>query len=102
MRELAGYQRRYLQKAAHKLKPVVMIGKNGITDAVMKSTDGALEIHELVKVRFIEYKEEKKELAVKLARGTEAVLVRITGNVALLYRAARDPEKRNIDLPNRR
>ena len=48
---LSPKQRQALKAQAHALKPVVMIGQNGLTDAVVRETDRALKAHELIKIR---------------------------------------------------
>ena len=61
--ELKGYQRGYLTRKAHGLQPVVHIGKLGLSDEVVAAVDKALEDHELIKVKFVNFKEERDELA---------------------------------------
>ena len=99
MNTLTTKQKKYLRALAHKLKPVVYIGQQGMTDAVLKEADRALSDHELIKVRFIDYKKEKKELAEKIAAHTGAALLGITGHLACLYRPSPIPDKQNIVLP---
>ena len=86
MIELTSKQRKELEKIAHDLQPVVIVGGAGVTDGVRDMVDNSLEAHELIKVRFNEYKDEKKELTQQLCEKTDATLVRIIGNVAILYR----------------
>ena len=86
MIELTSKQRKELEKIAHDLQPVVIVGGAGVTDGVIDMVDNSLEAHELIKVRFNEYKDEKKELTQQLCEKTDAALVRIIGNVAILYR----------------
>ena len=81
------------------MEPLVMIGKAGLTDAVIDAAKVEFVERELFKVRFIGFKDEKRELAAKLAESCGAELVRITGNVALLYRRNPNPEKRALELP---
>jgi RNA-binding protein len=96
---LKGYQRSYLMRLSHELKPVVMVGKGGLSDALVATTDTALEDHELIKVKFVDLKEQRHEAAQRLAQATDAVLVRVIGNIAVLYRHQEDPEKRWVHLP---
>ena len=97
--ELMSNQRSYLIKMAQHIKPVVYVGKAGVAEAVSKSLTEALGHHELVKVRFIVFKPEKNELALRLAADTGSQIVRIIGNVAIFYREHPDPEKRKYQLP---
>ena len=94
MMELTSKQRKMLEKAAHTLEPVVIVGQNGVTPSLEVKVAEALKAHELIKVRFNEFKEEKRELAEEIAQKTDATLVRIIGNVAILYKESEDSEKR--------
>jgi RNA-binding protein len=98
MPELTGAQRKYLRGMAHYLKPIVQIGKNGLTDPVIESIDKALDDHELVKVR-ISGAEDKRGMADQIAERTDSAWVGMVGFVLTLYRQQEDPEKRTIDLP---
>jgi len=97
--DLKGYQRGYLTRKAHGLQPVVQIGKLGLTDEVAAAVDRALEDHELIKVKFVNFKEERKDLAREMEGKIEATLVRVVGNIAIYYRHQPDPQKRVVHLP---
>ena len=97
--ELKGYQRSYLTKLAHVIKPVVMIGRNGMSDSVIKAVNEALSDHELIKVKFIDFKESRFDLAKVIGEKTESVLVRVVGNIAIYYREQEDKEKRKYRIP---
>jgi len=97
--DLTGKQRKELTKLGHDLSPVVYIGKNGLTDETTGALDKALNDHELVKLRFVEWKKSREEIARRIAKRTDAVLVRVIGNTALIYRQHPDPDKRDIHLP---
>lgn len=101
MRELTSTQAKYLRGMAHGLKPVVFIGQKGLTDALIRSTEEAFESHELIKVKFIDYKgkKQKTEIANAIAARTGSHLAGMVGHIAILYRQHRDPEKRKIILP---
>ena len=92
MIELTSKQRKELEKVAHDLQPVVIIGGAGVTDGVMGMIDASLTAHELIKVKFNEYKDEKQELTQEICLKTEATLVRIIGNIAILFRENPDKE----------
>ncbi len=93
---LNGSQRKYLRGEAHHLKPLVMIGAKGVTPQLIGSVDLALSDHELIKVKFIEFKESKKEISAQIAQATKSELVGLIGNIAILYRPNPDPEKRKF------
>lgn len=97
---MTGRQRKYLRGLAHGLKPVVLIGKNGLTASVRESIDDALSRHELIKVRFVEARDEKNEICEVLDEELGSRLVGMIGHVAILYRPAEDPERRKIRLPD--
>ena len=100
MAELTGAQRKYLRGMAHYLKPVVQMGKNGLTDTVVESIDKALSDHELIKVRIaVSPDGGKREVADEIAERTHSTWVGLVGFVAILYRQQEDPEKQTIDLP---
>ena len=98
MIDLNSKQRKVLEKAAHDLQPVVIVGGAGLTDGVVQMTANSLAAHELIKVKFNEYKDEKQELTTELCARTDATLVRIIGNVAILYKEAEKPEDRKFTL----
>jgi RNA-binding protein len=92
-------QRAHLKSLAHHLKPVVYVGKEGVTESTVRSMEEALNTRELIKVRVQEaapqdVREAGAELAERVA-GSE--LVQTIGRVAVIYR--RHPEKPEIVLP---
>ena len=92
--------RKHLRSLAHHLKPVAQVGKAGVTEGVIRSVDDALRTAELIKVRFVERKEEKDELSEEIARRTRSERVGIIGHVAIFYRKNPDADKRKIKLPD--
>ena len=97
MIELSSKQRKILEKYAQPLQSVVIVGQNGVTEAVEKMTDSALAAHELIKISFNEFKDEKKDLAASLSEACSAVLVRVIGNRAILYRPAEKADERKYE-----
>ena len=77
---------RRLKAAAQHLEPILKIGKAGLSDGFVQSVNDALSQHELVKIKFVEFKEQKKELAPQLADRTASHLVMRVGNVMVLHR----------------
>lgn len=95
---LTGAQKRHLRGLAHHLSPIVRVGKEGVTDAVVLATDQALLDHELIKVRLPQVeKESRAEMASALSVRTRSSLAGMTGRVALLYRA--HPNQPRVRLP---
>ncbi|MBQ9494183.1 MAG: YhbY family RNA-binding protein [Treponema sp.] len=97
MIELSSKQRKVLEKHAQRLQSVVIVGQGGVTEAVEKMTDSVLAAHELVKISFNEFKEQKRELAATLAEKCQATLVRVIGNKAILYRPAKNAGERKYE-----
>lgn len=95
---LTSKQRAQLSSLANELNPVVFLGKAGAAEGVHEALDKALTDHELIKLRFVDFKGERKELAGQLAEKAGAELVRVIGHVAIIYRQSADPEKRHIKL----
>jgi len=84
---LTGKQKSYLRALAHKLKPVVQIGHQGVTDGVQAALEVALERHELLKVKVAgEAEVDASEVGPKLAKATKSHLVQIIGHTIVLYR----------------
>ena len=101
MGKLKGFQKKYLRGLAHNLKPVVIIGQKGLTDELIKTADQALEKHELIKIKFNEFKEkdQKTEITEELCKGTKSEAAGTIGHIVILYREQTDPEKKKILLP---
>lgn len=85
-----------LRGKAQTLDPVLKVGKQGLTPGFLKSVDEALNQHELIKVKFADLKDQKRELSPQLAEQTQSTLVTLIGNVLVLYRQQTDPAKRKI------
>ena len=103
MEILKGYQKKYLKGLAHGLKPVVFIGQKGLSGGLIGSIHDALDTHELIKVKFIEFKEKQQKagMAEAIEAETGCQLVGIIGHTAIFYRQHTDSEKRKIKLPHR-
>ena len=85
-----------LKGLAQRLEPVLALGKAGATDAFIKSLDEALAQHELVKIKFAAFKDERKTIAPQLAEKTGSQLIWIVGHVAVFYRQQPDAAKRKV------
>jgi len=95
---LSGKQRRHLRALGHHLQPVVQVGHEGITEALVKETDQQLETHELIKVKIGESAPEDRHGAAEhLAGRTASQVAQVLGRTALLYRARKEEPK--IILP---
>lgn len=79
--------RQILKARAHALKPVVLIGNHGLTEAVLKEIDRALFDHELIKVRIASNdRDERKAAFAEICEQTKAEIVQNIGNIGVLYR----------------
>lgn len=97
---LKGSQKKYLKALAHGLKPVVFIGQKGLTPTLAKAMDEALDSHELIKVRFIDFKEkeQKDALTKEIEKIHGCSKVSMVGHIATFYRMHKDPKKQKIVL----
>ena len=86
MLSLNSAEMRKLRSRAQLLKATIKVGRAGVTPPFLQALDLELTRLELVKVKFDEFKEQKKELAPQLAEKTNSLLVTLVGNVAVLYR----------------
>jgi RNA-binding protein len=99
MHELSNGQRQYLRRLAHDLRPLVQIGKQGLTEQALATIDRTLDAHELIKVKFLDFQDEKHELSETIATQLHTILIGVVGNIAILYREQPDPDKRKITIP---
>lgn len=97
---LSSKQRSFLSKLAATENPIIMVGKEGLSPALEKAFVTEFSHRELLKVRFVSGKDERRELAASLAKTANAELVRVIGFVAVFYKQASNPEKREIQLPS--
>lgn len=96
--QLSEKQRRHLKGLAHPLKPVILMGNSGLTEAVIAETQRALNDHELIKVRLPGLDREDRDAALALlAERTTSTMVTRIGHVAVLYKP--HPQMPRIVLP---
>lgn len=89
---LSDSQKRFLRTRGHALKPIVIVGGDGLGKGVLKEIDSSLEHHELMKVRVnAADREEREQLITTLCDRAHCELVQRIGHIALLYRAAKEP-----------
>lgn len=99
MPSLTSKQRAHLRSLAHGLKPVLHIGKEGISDATLEALAEAFRTRELLKLRVLDMApEDARSAAHTLADRVEnAHVVQVVGHTAVLYRP--DPDHPTIQLP---
>jgi RNA-binding protein len=91
-------QKKHLRGLGHQLKPVLMVGDAGLTDAVLREFGSTIAHHELIKVRVRAGDRNDRDAIIgDLCERGDAALVTRIGNVALVYR--RNVEDPKIVLP---
>ncbi|ASI91439.1 MULTISPECIES: ribosome assembly RNA-binding protein YhbY [Vibrio] len=96
---LSTKQKQHLKGLAHALKPVVLLGANGLTEAVLAEVEIALDHHELIKVKVASEDRETKLLIIDaIVRETKAEKVQVIGKTLVLYRQS---EQKKIELPRK-
>lgn len=98
---MKGFQKSYLRGLGQTLRPAIRIGKKGLDEAFFQELNRVFDQQELIKVKFAAHKDEKKQLAGRIAEETGAHLVGIIGHNSLFYREHPDAEKREIRVPDR-
>ena len=95
---LSKKQIKFLRSKCHDLKPIVMLGQKGLTEAVLNELDVALEHHELVKIKLaVDDRDARKQVTEEICRHCRAEAVQTIGKTLSIYRA--NPEKAQITLP---
>lgn len=83
-------EKQHLKGRAHSLKPVIMIGSNGVTPAVIKEIDRALDDHELIKIRIQGADRDARQVMVdEIAAQSGAEMVQLIGAIGVFYRKLR-------------
>ena len=92
MKSLTPAQRQYLKGLAHSRQPVVMIGNQGLTAAVLKEVERGLDAHELIKIKSAtDEPETRRAWLEEICATTGAAPVQQIGKVLVIYRAAGKP-----------
>ncbi|SFZ78213.1 ribosome assembly RNA-binding protein YhbY [Chitinimonas taiwanensis] len=97
--ELSRDERLYLRTQAHQLSPVVMIGNNGLSDAVIREIALNLDAHELIKVRVLgDDREQRARWFEEICAALDCAPVQHIGKLLVLYRATKEGKPR-YELP---
>ena len=92
MKSLTPAQQQHLRSLAHSRQPVVMIGNNGLSAAVLKEIELALNAHELIKIKAASNElETRRAWMAEICAGTGASPIQQIGKVLVIYRAADKP-----------
>ena len=96
---ISGKTRSYLKSLAHKLEPIIQIGKNGLTEDVLKSIEEALEARELIKINLLNNSLlDTKETAHEICDKLKAEYIQSIGNEIVIYRESEDEV---IEIPKK-
>jgi RNA-binding protein len=94
---LSNKQIQHLKALAHPLKPIVLLGSNGLTEAVVAEIDYALNHHELIKVKIpTEDRDTRALIVAAICDETKAIKVQVIGKTLIIYRPT---EEKKIRLP---
>lgn len=96
---MKGFEKAYLRGVGQKQVTSIHVGKQGLSEALLKEIDRQLEREELIKIRIASYHKEKDDLAERIAAESGATVIGIVGHTLLLYRKHPEPKKRRIRLP---
>ncbi|MDY6321659.1 MAG: ribosome assembly RNA-binding protein YhbY [Succinivibrio sp.] len=89
---LNSHQKQFLKAQAHALKPVVILGGDGLSESVVAEIDSSIEHHELIKIR-VNAGDTRKEQAQQAADAVHAELIGVIGRVAILFRQRKDDSR---------
>jgi len=100
--QLSAKQTKYLRGLGHKLSPLVLIGKEGMSPQLLEAVDAELCNHELLKVKIGSNSSvDKNEAALHIPEATASALVQFIGKTLLLYRPNPDKAReKRLQLPN--
>lgn len=89
---LTAAQKKQFRAIGHNLKPVVTVADKGLSDGVINEALRALDDHELIKVKLaVADRDAKQQLIETLCQQTGAQVVQTIGKIALIYKAAKEP-----------
>jgi len=97
MQTLNNAQIRHLKSLAHPLKPVVIIGEKGVSEAVLQEIENALAAHELIKVKIrAEERADREQMIEAICAATGAAKVQRVGHILTLFKRSKEAK---IALP---
>ncbi len=90
---LKGKQRSFLKSLANNLDPILIIGKGGITENVIKQLDDVLEVRELIKIKISSNSGiTADETAAEILEVLNAEFVQSIGSKLTIYRKSKEPK----------
>ncbi len=99
--QLSSKQKKYLKGLGHHLSPVILIGKEGLSERLIEATSRELFNHELIKVKIGNNSGiDKEDALLTLTEASDSELVQLIGKTLLLYKENTQlPKDRRISLP---
>ena len=91
-------QKRHLKALSHHIKPKINIGKDGLTDGVILSINEYIEKKELIKIKFSQNKENKRDISALICDKANCEQVSIIGNNLIIYKKSSNPKYCQINL----
>ena len=79
-------KKKQFKAQAHVLKPVIIIGQNGLTESVLKEIEITLETHELIKIKIRADREERKQICQQIVTKTQSEQIQTIGQILVIYR----------------
>jgi RNA-binding protein len=97
-KKLTNFQIKLLKKNAHKLKPIVMISSNGLSESLINELENSLMHHELLKIKIsCSDREDRKKIITYLLEKTSSHLIQSIGKVAVIFKQNNQTQ---INLPS--
>lgn len=85
--KLTNNQKKYLRSLAHSLKPIITIGQQGLSDAVLLELKSSMQSHELLKIKLRNIsREDKRDVIDKIITFANAFLIQSIGNSVIIYK----------------
>ena len=91
-------QKKILRAKAHDLKPIILVGKSGVTNGCIQSIDEVIESRELIKIKFLEHKDKKKDLSKTICDKTNSEIVGNIGHTIMIFRQNPEKEKQKYRI----
>lgn len=88
MEKISNIKKKELRKKAFSLKPFVMIGQHGLTEAVLAEIDISLNAHELIKIRIRGGdKNQRLKQCLQIQQELNAIIIQQIGFITVFYRS---------------
>ena len=93
MKKLTSTQIRFLRAQAHHLKPLVLIGDAGLSEAVLKEIAATIKVHELIKIKVMNDERNEREVMLNtICETVQAAAIQHIGKTLLVYKTAPIPK----------